>query len=165
MADIILYQEAGKAATVTYSLNPAVPATTVATDVTPAGLGYLIVPEASFPVYDPNVYEVNLTPDNINPTNYSIDPIALVTSKKYYVDEVAAAVPGFLASSDWLDLRALNGGDPIPAAWATYRTDIRNEAVTKAAAINGAADAAALEAYVQSAAYTTWPATPTDSQL
>ena len=65
--------------------------------------------------------------------------------------EMAASVnsnaASILAQSDWMSIRAADGGTAIPAAWATYRTAIRTTANAKETAIAALADMAAVKAY------------------
>ena len=76
------------------------------------------------------------------------------TTDKAFADlktEMAATVNSLaastLAQSDWLTIRAADGGTAIPSAWATYRTAVRTTANAKETAIAALADMAAVKAY------------------
>ena len=76
------------------------------------------------------------------------------TTDKAFADlktEMAATVNSLaastLAQSDWMSIRAADGGTAIPAAWATYRTAVRTTANAKETAIAALADMAAVKAY------------------
>ena len=68
----------------------------------------------------------------------------LQTEMAVSVNSIAAST---LAQSDWLTIRAADGGTAIPAAWATYRTAVRTTANAKETAIAALADMAAVKAY------------------
>ena len=67
--------------------------------------------------------------------------------KANMVQEVNAIASGCLASSDWMTIRAADGGTAIPSAWATYRTALRTTANDKQTAINALANLDAIKAY------------------
>jgi hypothetical protein len=68
----------------------------------------------------------------------------LKTEMASTVNSLAAST---LAQSDWLTIRAADGGTAIPAAWATYRTAVRTTANAKETAIAALADMNAVKAY------------------
>ncbi|MEE3254300.1 MAG: hypothetical protein VX199_01230, partial [Chloroflexota bacterium] len=65
--------------------------------------------------------------------------------------EMAATVNSLAASklsaSDWMSIRAADGGTAVPSAWATYRTAVRTVANAKETEIAALADMAAIQAY------------------
>ena len=72
------------------------------------------------------------------------DVAALKTEMAASVNSQASSI---LAQSDWLTIRAADGGTAIPAAWATYRTAVRTTANAKETEINALADLNAVKAY------------------
>ena len=68
----------------------------------------------------------------------------LKTEMAATVNSLAAST---LAQSDWLTIRAADGGTAIPAAWATYRTAVRTTANAKETAIAALSDIAAVKLY------------------
>ena len=67
--------------------------------------------------------------------------------KENMVAEVNSIASSNLAKSDWMTIRAADGGTAIPSAWATYRTALRTTANAKETAINALADLDAIKAY------------------
>ena len=67
--------------------------------------------------------------------------------KSAMVQEVNSIASSHLANSDWMSIRAADGGTAIPSAWATYRTALRTTANAKETAINALADLDAIKAY------------------
>lgn len=126
--------------------------------VVPSGANYKIV--ESVPVYDPTVYYLELTPDG-SPEPYLILPLPLTESKTTYTEAVKSKAYGILQPTDWLVVRKAENGVEIPVNWNTWRESIRLESQNKVNSIDACADAAALETYVTSEAYTYWPAEPT----
>jgi len=67
--------------------------------------------------------------------------------KTIFKDEVKAQAKGLLSPSDWYIIRkAEDAGSTIPSNIATYRAAIRTKSNEMETAIDGAADAAAMEA-------------------
>jgi len=71
----------------------------------------------------------------------------VATIKKSMAAEVNAIAAGILAQSDWMSIRAADGGTAVPSAWATYRTAVRTVANAKETAVNALANMAAIQAY------------------
>ena len=67
----------------------------------------------------------------------------LKTLKKNKVNEEAYSA---LQDSDWLVVRAAEGGTAVPGAWATYRAAVRTKANNMETQIDNAADVDALAA-------------------
>lgn len=65
-----------------------------------------------------------------------------------------------LAPSDWLVVRELDNGTPVPTAWKTWREDVRLATGIKLAAIAATVDTPELAAYVAGADYPVWPLDP-----
>jgi hypothetical protein len=126
--------------------------------VVPAGANYKLV--ETVPVYDPTVYQLELTPEG-SEEPYELVPLPLTQSKGTYTSAVKARAYTILQPSDWLTSRAFEEGTEIPPDWNTWRQAIRDEARTKVQTVNDAEDAAALETYVSSEAYSYWPPEPT----
>ena len=65
--------------------------------------------------------------------------------------EMAASVnsqaASTLAQSDWMSIRAADGGTAVPSAWATYRTAVRTTVNAKETEIAALADVAAVKLY------------------
>jgi len=72
------------------------------------------------------------------------DVAALKTSMAAQVNSHAASI---LAESDWMSIRAADGGTAVPSAWATYRTAVRTTANAKETAVNALANMDAIKAY------------------
>ena len=72
-------------------------------------------------------------------------PVADLKAKM--VEEVNAIASSQLAKSDWMRIRAADGGTAVPSAWVTYRTALRTTANAKETAINALADLDAIKAY------------------
>ena len=72
------------------------------------------------------------------------DFTALKTEMKQTVNAQAASV---LSQSDWMSIRAADGGTAVPSAWATYRTALRTTANAKETEIDALADMDAVKAY------------------
>ena len=63
---------------------------------------------------------------------------------KRTVNDYASSV---LSQSDWMTIRAADGGTAIPSAWATYRTAVRTTVNAKETEIDALADLDAVKAY------------------
>ena len=72
------------------------------------------------------------------------DVAALKTEMAATVNSHAASI---LAQSDWMSIRAADGGTAVPSAWATYRTAVRTVANAKETAVGNLANMAAIQAY------------------
>lgn len=126
--------------------------------VVPAGANYKLV--ETVPVYDSTVYFLELTPEG-SEEPYVILPLPLTQSKASYTTAINAKAYTILQPSDWLTSRAFEEGTEIPPDWNTWRQAVRDEARAKVQTVNDAEDAAALETYVSSEAYSYWPPEPT----
>jgi hypothetical protein len=78
---------------------------------------------------------------------YATTAKSTASLKAGMVAEVNAVAAGKLAGSDWMTIRAADGGTAIPTAWATYRTAVRTTVNAKETAINALADLDAIKAY------------------
>ena len=105
-------------------------------------------------------YELVLTPEG-SPEPYEVIPLPLTESKASYVTAINRKAYSILEPTDWLTSRAFEEGTEIPPDWNTWRASIRTEARSKVQTVNDAEDAAALETYVSSEAYSYWPPEPT----
>lgn len=65
-----------------------------------------------------------------------------------------------LAPSDWLVIRELDNGTPVPEEWRTWRESIRAAAGTKVGAIEATTTTEELAAYITGADYPVWPSDP-----
>ena len=72
------------------------------------------------------------------------DFAALKTEMAVLVNAQAASI---LSKSDWMSIRAADGGTAVPSAWATYRTALRTTANAKETEIDALADMDAVKAY------------------
>ena len=68
-------------------------------------------------------------------------------SKTSMAAQVNSHAAGILAQSDWMSIRAADGGTAVPSAWATYRTAVRTTANAKETEIAALADVAAVKLY------------------
>ena len=71
------------------------------------------------------------------------DLATLKAQKKNLIDEEAFSI---LKESDWLVVRAAEGGTAVPSDWTTYRAAVRTKANDMQTLIDGAADVDALAA-------------------
>ena len=78
---------------------------------------------------------------------YATTAKATASLKADMVEEVNAHASTLLAQSDWMSIRAADGGTEVPTACATYRTALRTTANAKETAINALADLDAIKAY------------------
>lgn len=65
-----------------------------------------------------------------------------------------------LASSDWMVVRELDNGTPVPTTWKTWREDVRLATGTKLAAIAATLDTTELATYLSGPEYSLWPLDP-----
>lgn len=77
-----------------------------------------------------------------------------------WTQQTRTTAGALLAPSDWLVVRELDNGTPMPTEWKTWRQDIRLASETKVAAIAATADTASLAAYITGADYPVWPSDP-----
>lgn len=78
---------------------------------------------------------------------YATTAKSTASLKANMVQEVNSIASSNLTQSDWMSIRAADGGTAIPSAWATYRTALRTTANAKETAINALADLDAIKAY------------------
>ena len=125
-----------------------------------AGAGFYCFTYANFPAVNPNIYTVEsqFVIEGTNATqDYTVVPLPLPDSKGTYTSEVKAKAYSILQPTDWLVVRSVENGAPIPTDWDNWRESIRLESQTKVAAIDACESADDLEAYVTSEAYSYWP--------
>jgi hypothetical protein len=78
---------------------------------------------------------------------YATTDVAAATLKTSMAAQVNSHAAGILAQSDWMSIRAADGGTAVPSAWATYRTAVRTTANAKETEIAALADVAAVKLY------------------
>ena len=78
---------------------------------------------------------------------YATTDVAAATLKTSMAAQVNSHAAGILAQSDWMSIRAADGGTAVPSAWATYRTAVRTTANAKETEIDALADIAAIKLY------------------
>ena len=78
---------------------------------------------------------------------YATTDVAAADLKKNMTESVNSQAASILAQSDWMSIRAADGGTAVPSAWATYRTAIRTTANAKETEIAALADVAAVKLY------------------
>ena len=78
---------------------------------------------------------------------YTATDVDFTNLKSQMKDEVNSMAAGVLSSSDWMSIRAADGGTAVPSAWATYRTAVRTVANAKETAIAALANMDAIKAY------------------
>ena len=82
------------------------------------------------------------------------DLAALKTEWASKVNQIAYSL---LFATDWMVVRKMEGGADVPAAVATYRTDVRKAANDHQTALNNAAD---FDTFIAVATALTWPEAP-----
>ena len=78
---------------------------------------------------------------------YATTDVAVAELKANMTTSVNSIASSTLAQSDWMSIRAADGGTAVPSAWATYRTAIRTTANAKETEIDALADMDAVKAY------------------
>jgi len=78
---------------------------------------------------------------------YATTDVAVADLKTSMIASVNSNAASILAQSDWMSIRAADGGTAVPSAWATYRTAIRTTANAKETEIAALADVAAVKLY------------------
>ena len=78
---------------------------------------------------------------------YTATDVDFTNLKSQMKDEVNSMAAGVLSSSDWMSIRAADGGTAVPSAWATYRTAVRTTANAKETEIDALANLDAVKAY------------------
>ena len=78
---------------------------------------------------------------------YTATDVDFADLKSQMKDEVNSMAAGVLSSSDWMSIRAADGGTAVPSAWATYRTAVRTTANAKETEIDALANLDAVKAY------------------
>ena len=82
------------------------------------------------------------------------DLAALKTEWASKVNQIAYSL---LFATDWMVVRKMEGGADVPAAVATYRTDVRKAANDHQTALNNAAD---FDTFIAAVNALTWPEAP-----
>jgi hypothetical protein len=77
-----------------------------------------------------------------------------------YVGHVRRNANAILVNSDWLVVREVDNGIPVPSEWRTWREAIRLAAGSKIYEIEHTADTPALAAYITGPDYPAWPSDP-----
>ena len=78
---------------------------------------------------------------------YATTDVAVADLKTNMTASVNSNAASILAQSDWMSIRAADGGTAVPSAWATYRTAVRTTANAKETEIAALADVAAVKLY------------------
>ena len=92
---------------------------------------------------------------------YATTDVAAADLKKNMTESVNSIAASKLVGSDWMTIRAADGGTAIPADWATYRTAVRTTANSKETAIAALADMSAIIAFDDATPITAgWPNDP-----
>lgn len=81
----------------------------------------------------------------------------LLTAKATRTGEINSEAHSLLAPSDWMAIRAGEGGDPIPTDWAAYRRGVRDRANTCVTRIDDASSIPEVQAIMP-----VWPTIPSD---
>ena len=71
----------------------------------------------------------------------------VATLKTNMAEQINSHTASILAQSDWMRIRAADGGTAVPSAWATYRTAVRTVANAKETAVGNLANLDAVKAY------------------
>ena len=67
--------------------------------------------------------------------------------KSSMVEQINSMAAGILAQTDWMVVRASEGGTAVPEAWTTYRAAVRTTANAKEVEINALTNLDAIKAY------------------
>lgn len=82
---------------------------------------------------------------------YDVDgnliPKDFATLKATWIKKTKQSCNGRLQASDWMVIRAADGGDPVPAEWTTWRQLMRTECQTKIAAIEDTGNVGSMDPY------------------
>jgi len=89
------------------------------------------------------------------------DHAELVTQ---WSDQTRTTAGTLLSPSDWLVVRSVDNGTPVPAEWQTWREDIRLATGTKIDAIEATTTTDELAAYITGTDYSAWPLDPSQPQ-
>lgn len=65
-----------------------------------------------------------------------------------------------LSPTDWMVVRELDNGTPVPEPWKAWRQSVRDASEAKVSEIEQTADTDALAAYITGADYPAWPGDP-----
>ena len=84
----------------------------------------------------------------------------LADCKARFISEIKPDAKVQLLDSDWMSLRAAEGGTAIPTAWKTYRANVRTVSGTRESEINAADSIAALRTLIDDNKLTAWPTEP-----
>ena len=99
-------------------------------------------------------------------------PKAYANLKTLWIANTKQAANSLLQPSDWMVVRAAEGGTAVPSAWTTWRATIRTECSTMVAAIEATAEVGdtsphadfgrveALQQYIEGSSYNVWTADP-----
>ena len=92
--------------------------------------------------------------------------------KTQWIAKTKATANSLLQPSDWMVVRAAEGGTAVSSEWTTWRATIRTECGTKVTAIEATADVGdtsphadfgrveALQQYIEGSSYNVWTADP-----
>lgn len=133
-----------------------------------AAAGFYCFTSGTVPIYNPQIYtlESQYVIDGTNATQeYTVVALPLADTKSGFIEAVKSKAYSILQPTDWLVVRKVENGTPIPTDWNDWRETVRLESQVKVEAIDGCEDADALNAYVSSEAYSFWPAEPTTPKL
>ena len=78
---------------------------------------------------------------------YATTDVAFASLKTEMAASVNAHAASVLSQSDWMSIRAADGGTAVPSAWATYRTAVRTTVNAKETEIDALANMDAVKAY------------------
>lgn len=101
------------------------------------------------PVYNAETNQVDI--------NYTSTPKDLVNVKTNSATQINSSAYSILLPTDWMVVKSFETGDPIPAAWNTWRQSIRTTAQDAVTAINAATNVAQVETIMQNVV---WPLDP-----
>ena len=128
-----------------------------------AAAGFYAYTETAPPTYNENIFTLD-SQFVINGTDatlqYTTVDLPIEQSRRYYELQIAETFASILRPTGTViaEIRADSG--TVPAALLTWRDDMATEALSKIATVAAAADGTALETYIESAAYSTWPTQP-----
>src|SRR6056300_291217 len=84
--------------------------------------------------------------DEDMPEGTSVGDVKQLGIRQGYKDTINAQAGGILQPTDWMVVRAAEGGTPVPSDIATWRAAVRTKSNDMCAMIDGAADVDALAA-------------------
>jgi hypothetical protein len=77
-----------------------------------------------------------------------------------WVNQTKNTANTILSPSDWMVIRQIDNGTPIPDEWKIWREEVRGATSVKIAAIQGTSNTGELGSFIASQDYIQWPICP-----